>query len=169
MKQYIKFSVAAAMALAVTGVAQAKDYGAGGEHCSNATLDGLYVFTASGFTNVSGVAQPKAIVELITFNGDGTITGGAATVSLNGTILHSLPTPPGMGGTYTLGADCIGTLQFSGPPKPAFDLYVALKGSQIQDDSDRSGGACVSGSGRADFPLNQTREKRPDNQRPFFS
>ena len=149
MKQYIKFSVAAVIALTLTGVAQAKDYGAGGEGCSNATLDGLYIFTASGFTNVSGVAQPKAIVELITFNGDGTITGGAATVSLNGTILHSLPTPPGMGGTYTLGADCIGTLQFSGPPKPAFDLQ-RLSNS---DNSNRPGGACVSGFGRADFPL----------------
>src|SRR3954469_12422411 len=48
------------------GVAQASDK----EECSNATLNGLYAFHASGFNIVAGVAQPKAIVEIIQFNGD---------------------------------------------------------------------------------------------------
>ena len=134
MKQYIgKFVVAAAMVLAVSGVARAHDDDDDGKACSVATLDGLYVFTASGFNilTVAGVqvAQPKAIVELITFNGDGTITGGKTTVSLNGTIIHSQNTP----GTYTLGPDCTGHLKFmDGGANPEFDLYVAFKGSQIQ-------------------------------------
>ena len=46
----------------------------GGKNCTVATLDGLYVFAASGFIiPASGPAQPKAIVEWIRFNGDGTV------------------------------------------------------------------------------------------------
>jgi len=130
MKQYIgKFVVAAAMVLAVSGVARAHDDDDEGKPCSLSTLHGLYVFTASGFNIVGGVPQPKAIVELITFNGDGTVTSGKTTVSLNGTIIHSKDTP----GSYTLGPDCTGHLKFmDGGANPEFDLYVAFKGSQIQ-------------------------------------
>jgi hypothetical protein len=61
MKQYIgKFVVAAAMALAVSGVARAQGDEDDTNSCNNFTLHGLYVFTASGFNIVSGVPQPKA-------------------------------------------------------------------------------------------------------------
>jgi hypothetical protein len=107
------------MVLAVSGVARAHDDDDDRKACSVATLDGLYLFTASGFNVIGTTAQPKAIVELITFNGDGTITGGKTTVSLNGTILHSTGTP----GTYTLGPDCTGHLKFmDGGANPEFDL-----------------------------------------------
>ena len=43
--------------------------------CTLRTLRGTYVFSASGFNIVAGVAQPKAIVEVIVFNGDGTLDG----------------------------------------------------------------------------------------------
>jgi hypothetical protein len=133
MKQYIgKFVVAAAMVLAVSGLARAHDDDDDAKPCRLFTLHGLYVFTASGFNIVGGVPQPKAIVELIDFNGDGTLTVPAVTVSINGTISRSTP---GGTGTYTLEADCTGSLVF-GPPLapagPAYDLFVAFKGSQIQ-------------------------------------
>ena len=38
----------------------------------------------------AGVAQPKAIVEGIDFNGDGTLTSPFSTVSINGVILRTL-------------------------------------------------------------------------------
>ena len=132
MKQNIgKFVVAAAMVLAVSGVARAHDDDDDTNACNNFTLHGLYVFTASGFNIVSGVPQPKAIVELIDFHPGGTLTVPAATVSINGAISRSTP---GGTGTYTLKADCTGTLQFGTPmtPGPAYDLFVAFKGSQIQ-------------------------------------
>ena len=131
MKQYTAKLVvaAAAMVLAASGVARAHDDEDDRKGCSVATLDQLYLFTASGFNNIGTAVQPKAIVELITFNGDGTITGGKTTVSLNGTILHSNNTP----GTYTLDRDCTGHVEFrDGGANPEFDLYVAFKGSQIQ-------------------------------------
>ena len=57
--------------------------------CTERTLRGSYVFSASGFNIVGGVQQPKAIVEVIVFNGDGTLDVPAATVSLNGLIVRS--------------------------------------------------------------------------------
>jgi len=132
MKQYIgKFVVAAAMVLAVSGIARAHDDDDDTNACNNFTLHGLYVFTASGFNIVLGAPQPKAIVELIDFHAGGSLTVPAATVSINGAISRSTP---GGTGTYTLEADCTGTLQFGTQmsPGPAYDLFVAFKGSQIQ-------------------------------------
>src|SRR5260221_12608983 len=93
------WAVAGAIILTVSGVAQAKADDADARDCNNATLSGLYAFHASGFNIVGGAAQPKAIVELIQFNGDGTLTGGppksslSATVSINGNIFLTSPTP----------------------------------------------------------------------------
>ena len=132
MKKFIgRFVVAAAMALAVSGVAQAKDNDDEGKPCSNATLRGLYVFNPSGFNIVGGVPQPKTILEFIDFNGDGTFTGppGGGS-SINGVIgLNN--GPPGQG-TYTVQPDCTGNLLF-GPPTPpfAFNLIAAFKGSTV--------------------------------------
>ena len=48
-------------------------------------------FTATGFNIVAGVAQPKAIIEVIEFNGDGTLSVGPVTVSVNGAIVRPAP------------------------------------------------------------------------------
>jgi hypothetical protein len=109
--------LALAMALiSVTGVARADDDAV----CSVTTLRGLHLFTASGYNVVGGVAQPKAIIEVIRFDGNGSLTVPAATVSINGAIVHP---PPNGTGTYTIAPDCSGTLLFSSGQ--AFDLYVA--------------------------------------------
>jgi hypothetical protein len=89
-------------------------------------LRGNYVFVASGFTIVGGVAQPKAIVEVINFNGDGTLTVPSATVSINGTILKSTP---GGAGNYTVDASCTGTISFTGGP--SFDIVLSTKWDTI--------------------------------------
>ena len=102
-------SLVAAMVQSTSGTALADSRPFG---CGEHTLRGSYVFTASGWNIVGGVAQPKAIVEGINFNGDGTLVSPYATVSINGTILHS----SGSLGTYTVNADCTGTLSFTGGP-----------------------------------------------------
>jgi hypothetical protein len=124
------FVLATAIALAVSNVAWARDDDDDdAKACGNSTLHGLYLFTASGF-NISGVgiAQPKAIVEVIRFHGDGTLTVPAATVSINGTVTR--PNPPNGTGTYSIGPDCTGSLSFT--QGPSFDLFVEFKGSEIQ-------------------------------------
>src|ERR1041384_6313238 len=77
--------VAVAMAVGVSGVALADN------DCSLKTLRGSYVFAANGYNIVSGIAQPKTIVEVIDFNGDGTLSVPAATRSLNGVIARTSP------------------------------------------------------------------------------
>ena len=109
--------VAAAVALGMSGSARA---GADNDPqgCSEQTLRGSYLFATHGWNIVGGVAQPKAIVEGIDFNGDGTLVSPFATVSINGTIIHSSASV----GSYTVAADCTGTLTFTGGP--SFDIFV---------------------------------------------
>jgi hypothetical protein len=59
--------------------------------CDLHTLRGSYVFAASGYNIVAGVPQPKAIVELIDFNGDGTLTVPGGAVSINATSPRLCP------------------------------------------------------------------------------
>jgi hypothetical protein len=92
--------------------------------CTVQTLRGSYVFSASGFNIVGGVQQPKAIVEVIAFNGDGTLDVLAATVSLNGVIIRSLPSA----GTYTMEDNCSGTITLNGP---TFDMFLSKDGDDI--------------------------------------
>jgi hypothetical protein len=113
--------VAVAMTLSASGVARADERE---NDCSLKTLRGSYVFSASGFNIVAGVAQPKAIVEVIDFNGDGTLSVPAATRSVNGAVARSLP---GVG-TYTVEEDCSGTIAFDGP---TFDIFIQRNAEAI--------------------------------------
>jgi hypothetical protein len=85
--------------------------------CTPALLNGLYVFTARGFSvPPTGPALPQAIVELIRFKGDGTASTPAVGLSLNGTPIVLVP---GDAGTYTVTElvpkddACIGNVTFS--------------------------------------------------------
>ena len=60
----------AAMSLGTSGAAPTALAPQG---CSVQTLRGSYLFATHGWNIVGGVAVPKAIVEAIDFNGDGTI------------------------------------------------------------------------------------------------
>ena len=115
-------SLVAAMALGTSGTARAA---LGPQPCGLYTLRGSYLFATHGWNIVSGVAVPKAIVEGIDFNGDGTLVSPFATVSINGTIIHS----SGTLGTYTVNTDCTGTLSFTGGA--SFDIFVEPNGKQL--------------------------------------
>ncbi len=86
--------------------------------CSPARLNGLYVFSARGFVAPPGVpAFPKAIVELIRFDGVANVTVPAVTVAVDNQPLGFAS--PGASGIYTVSdlvppdAACLGTLTFS--------------------------------------------------------
>jgi hypothetical protein len=114
----VRVILAVAMALiGVTCIARADD---DERTCSVAALRGSYLFAASGYNIVGGVAQPKAVVEVIRFDGNGSLTVPAVTVSVNGAIVHP---PPNGTGTYTVAPDCSGTLLFA--MGTAFDLFLA--------------------------------------------
>jgi len=97
--------------------------------CSLATLRGDYVFSASGHSLIAGVWQPKAIVESIHFNGDGTLSVTAATVANAGNSGVVTQSPPGGTGTYAVDANCKCTLHFT--PGPSFDIFVAPRGREL--------------------------------------
>lgn len=120
MKRLVSQSlVAVAITLGLSGVALAEN------DCSLKTLRGTYVFATTGYNIVGGVAQPKAIVEVINFNGDGTLSVSAATRSVNGVIARS---PAGGGGSYTVEPDCTGTITFDGP---TFDIFFSPKAETL--------------------------------------
>ncbi|PYJ05136.1 MAG: hypothetical protein DME95_05270 [Verrucomicrobia bacterium] len=115
-------SLVTAMALGTSDTARAA---LGPQPCGVYMLRGSYLFATHGWNIVGGVAQPKAIVEGIDFNGDGTLVSPFATVSINGTIIHS----SGSLGTYTVNTDCTGTLSFTGGA--SFDIFVEASGRQL--------------------------------------
>ncbi|HEY6153208.1 MAG TPA: hypothetical protein VIW07_05670 [Candidatus Udaeobacter sp.] len=115
-------SLVAAMVLGTSDTARAA---LAPQACGVYTLRGSYLFATHGWNIVGGVAQPKAIVEGIDFNGDGILVSPFATVSINGTILHS----NGSLGTYTVNTDCTGTVSFTGGP--SFDIFVEQNGKQL--------------------------------------
>ena len=121
---------AAGIFFGIMAAVHAKDNDEDSILCSARGLTGTYLFHASGFNiSVTGVPQPKAIVEVFRFDGDGKLTGGAATVSINGTIFHSQSTAPGAGGTYAVNSSCVGSLAFL--TGPTFDFFVGQK-SELQ-------------------------------------
>jgi hypothetical protein len=104
------FAIAAitALALGITPTAKADDKG-----CSNATLQGTFAFTSTGFITAPPViAGPFAEVGTQTFDGRGgtTIT---ATASQNGNIAQLTLT-----GTYTVNSDCTGNVTAQGMTAP---------------------------------------------------
>jgi hypothetical protein len=117
------------MVLTASGLARGHDRENG---CSVKTLRGTYVFSASGFNIVSGVPQPKAILEVIEFNGDGTLSVPAATVAVNGLINRTLP---GGLGTYTVAEDCSGTITIQ---RSDFRYRGLAKRRNDCDDPDQS-------------------------------
>jgi len=126
------FLAVALLPMVLTGTAMAND---NGHRCNVGLVDGLYVFTASGFsTPVGAAAVPKAIIEVIRFHGDGTVTTPYSTVSFNGNVTTSAPAG---NGTYTITAldppegVCTGTLTFSDPPHPSFNLVIAPRGERV--------------------------------------
>jgi hypothetical protein len=122
-KRLIPACILAALAIAPAAIADET-----ASQCSVKTLRGRYVFTASGFTidPVAGAVRPKGIIEVIDFNGDGTLLVPGGTRSLNGVITRFAPNATVF--DYTLGDDCLGTITFDGP---TFDIVVAPRGNQL--------------------------------------
>jgi hypothetical protein len=120
------FTIRALIAVTIAGTLSNVAWADNDEHgrrCDTATLKGSYVFSATGFNIVGGVAQPKAIVELIDFHGNGALTVTGGTVSINGVITQIAPNGVG---NYTVESDCTGTIAFI--PGPSFNLVVEVDG-----------------------------------------
>ena len=122
--------LAAGGALALTGTASAAPSAATGAKpsCSNATLNGTYTFGYISWQISNGKSTPASEAGFDTFNGNGTGTG-VITAVYNGVVAGS-NTPDTS--TYTINADCIGTLVFhSGSNVYHFTVYVSPSGNSF--------------------------------------
>ena len=119
----------ALVCLAVTmapGTSATARAAADGQVCSVGMLKGLYLATLDGYANIGGNLVPKTIMEGKHFNGDGTFINTFGTVNVGGTTIINTG---GAGATYTVAADCTGTL--SVPNGPSFNLYVGPGAQKI--------------------------------------
>ncbi|MFL6618858.1 MAG: hypothetical protein ACJ8MH_09665 [Povalibacter sp.] len=88
--------------------------------CNAQMLRGLYLFTGAGFNLANGATVPKAIVETIRFNGDGTLVAETVTLTVLGQAPIRRENTPGI---YTLEPNCTGTITFA--DSPAYDTFVS--------------------------------------------
>jgi hypothetical protein len=114
----------AAMTLSTHSTAQA----APGGRCHAGQLRGLYIWTWDGYQNFGGSPVPKALLQGIQFNGNGSVTTVFGTVNIGGTIVFDAT---GAQGVYTVNDDCTGTMLFGGPGGPAFNIYVGPGEQQL--------------------------------------
>ena len=108
------------------------------KQCQVGILKGQYVFAASGFTRPPGSLPgtpwvPKAIVEVLQFNGDGTLSTPVLAVANPFGDLGNVLAPPAGGapGSYSIDDDCSGTVQFLDAGSVAFKIYVAPRGDTV--------------------------------------
>jgi hypothetical protein len=94
--------------------------------CSVGTLRGLYLWTFDGYENFGGSFVPKAIMQGLRFNGDGTTFNPFGTVNIGGTIIIDAT---GGVGTYTVASDCTGTLSITNGP--TFNIYIGPGAQQV--------------------------------------
>ena len=116
-------SLVTAMALGASGTARAA---ADAQVCSVGMLRGLYLWTFDGYAKLGGTLVPKAIMQGLRFNGDGTTFNQFGTVNIGGTIIIDAT---GAVGTYTVAADCTGTLSYTGGA--SFNIYVGPGAKQV--------------------------------------
>ena len=114
--------LAATMAPGTSATARAE----ANRHCNVGMLRGLYMWTWDGYQNVGGNLVPKAVMQGLQFNGDGTTFNPFGTVNIGGFIIIDAT---GGVGTYTVAADCTGTLSIT--DGPSFNIYVGPGAQQV--------------------------------------
>jgi len=101
------------------------------KRCRVDILKGQYVLAATGFTRAPGSLPgtpwvPKAILEVIQFNGDGTLSTPSVVVANPfGDFGNVLQPPSGANGLYSINDDCTGTVQFLDANNVTYKIYVA--------------------------------------------
>jgi hypothetical protein len=148
-------AVVATLALGVAPTANARD-----KECSNATLKGTFVHTATGFvTSPGSMASPFAAVSTITYDGNGAFTE-TGVLSLNGNIVPA-QTDPAVAqtvtgpGTYTVNPDCTGTytVQIPSLGLTAHGFFVIADGGNEFQLIETDPGTIVVGVVRRQFPV----------------
>ena len=99
-----------------------KDENAAGAKCSEATLQGTYLFAYDGFVIKENEKVPFALAGYEVFDGNGHVKG-VATTNENGKVTRKEP----FSGTYTVKADCTGTVRYTDGTQ--YDQFIDPDGS----------------------------------------
>ena len=98
------------------------------EQCSTKKLQGQYVFVGRGFIEAADPGVQRHHYGIFVFDGSGQFTGKQSS-SRGGNIGHEK-----LEGTYTLDADCSGTMTFGSYVNPGaqihWDVYVTQDGTK---------------------------------------
>jgi hypothetical protein len=106
------------------GTGYAKDEDTGGAKCSEAMLDGTYLFDGDGVEIKGNEQVPFALAGYEVFDGNGKVKG-VFSANVNGEIFRNEP----ISGTYTVKADCTSTATFADGTRN--DQFIAPDGSML--------------------------------------
>jgi hypothetical protein len=118
--------VAGAAALTTVGAGYAKDEENAGAKCSEATLEGTYLFAQNGVEIKGNDQRPFALAGYDVFDGNGKVRG-VSSGNFNGEVFRKDP----FTGTYTVKANCTGTVTFTDGAATQGDVFVAPDGSMF--------------------------------------
>jgi hypothetical protein len=134
MKSYVAALLVVLGLVGVVGVLAvgtgfAKDENDGGAKCSEATLDGTYLFAQNGVGIFGKDQEPFAAAGYEQFDGNGKAKA-VFTGNFNGKVLrHAVFT-----GTYSVKANCTGTSTYFDPAENGelrSDMFIAPDGSML--------------------------------------
>jgi hypothetical protein len=117
--------VGAAALLTPVGAGYAKDENASRAKCSEATLDGTYLFAGDGVQIKGDEQLPFSYAGYEVFDGNGKVKQ-VLTLNINGKKVIRNET---LSGTYSVEADCTGTATYSDGTRD--DQFIAPDGSQL--------------------------------------
>jgi hypothetical protein len=120
--------VGAAALLTTVGAGYAKDENASSRaKCSVATLEGTYLFAENGVEiKGNGDQRPFAVAGYDVFDGQGEVKG-VDSGNINGEVFHN----DRFSGTYTVKANCTGTVTFRDGAAIHGDIFIAPDGSKF--------------------------------------
>jgi hypothetical protein len=118
--------VVGAAALTNVGAGYAKNEDASRAKCSEATLEGTYLFAQNGVEIKGNDQRPFAIAGYDVFDGNGEVKG-LASGNFNGETFRN----DRFSGTYTVKANCTGTVTFKDGAATQGDVFIAPDGSMF--------------------------------------
>jgi len=131
MKRYVAalfvvLGVVGFVGVLAVGRGFAEDENAAKAKCSEATLDGTYLFAEDGVILTGNDQTPFAVAGYEVFDGNGKIRG-VESGNIGGEGFRKSQTS----GTYKVKADCTGTLTYGRGGPVRYDVFIAPDGSEF--------------------------------------
>jgi hypothetical protein len=132
MKRYVAallmvLGVVGLVGVLAVGTGFASDENASRAKCSDATLEGTYLFAQNGVEIKGNDKRPFALAGYDVFDGNGKVRG-VSLGNLNGEVFRKDP----FTGTYSVKANCTGTVTFRGGGSATQgDVFIAPDGSKF--------------------------------------